>query len=155
MWKSYRGGGTFHDRCRQEVLESPWILRLNTELHSYFSKYLQQRIFVKYTSRPPTGDTQICTLICLHYDRLCKQCRNMMDVCRINRTQITTECKAASQMTVYWPWQTNNILNWHLLLIHWNHGQLLFMKWWNHGDKCTKRGHSCTAPDVCGMRMHE
>lgn len=42
MWKSCGGGGTFHDHCRQEVLESPWKLRQNTELRSYFSKYFER-----------------------------------------------------------------------------------------------------------------
>lgn len=37
--KLYRGGGTFHDRCRQEVLESLWKSRQNTKRRSYFSKH--------------------------------------------------------------------------------------------------------------------
>lgn len=37
--KLYRGGGAFHDRCRQEVLESLWKSRQNMKRRSYFSEY--------------------------------------------------------------------------------------------------------------------
>lgn len=55
------GGGTFHDCCRREVLESPWKLRQNTELHCYFSKYFMQAFTANYAQKPPKGDRWFAT----------------------------------------------------------------------------------------------
>lgn len=56
--KLYRGGGAFHNRCRQEVLESLWKSRQNMKRRSYFSKFFffLRRLWATYELHKETHD---------------------------------------------------------------------------------------------------
>lgn len=68
MWKSVFflflvwGGGMlkFHDCFRQDVLESPWKLRQNTELRSYFFQIFDSGFEDKFYLKASTRSQMIC-----------------------------------------------------------------------------------------------
>lgn len=164
MEKLGGGGGTFHDCFRQEVLESPWKLRQNRELCSYFSKYFGQAWRIKFCLKASIRSRVICvqllpvkcpSLWFISVQILWKRGQNTNTFMLLSVVQHNESWKTNVNIQIELPWHlltismTDVVVKWELLTLA--RGQ----KWWNNDDdECIKpdnsHSHSSKFPDVCG-----